>query len=58
MKKKLFFIYDTAQAEFMLRRCISDFFKIGKGNSGDICVSFYDSENVRQVMTDWKNKLN
>lgn len=57
-KERLIFIYDTAQADFLLRNCINDFFKLGKGNQGDVCVSFFDTKNVKDKMTIWKNKLN
>lgn len=56
MEERLVFIYDTLQAEYLLRRCVSDMFKVGKGNRGDVCISFFDTPNVRQAMTDWKNK--
>lgn len=56
MEERLVFIYDTLQAEYLLRRCVGDMFKVGKGNRGDVCISFFDTEKVRQAMTDWKNK--
>lgn len=56
MEERLVFIYDTLQAEYLLRRCVTDMFKVGKGNRGDVCISFFDTPNVRQAMTDWKNK--
>ena len=56
MEERLVFIYDTLQAEYLLRRCVSDMFKVGKGHRGEVCISFFDTPNVRQAMTDWKNK--
>lgn len=58
MAERLIFIYDTAQAEYLIRNCLNDFFRIGKGNQGDVCVSFFDTQDVREFMTKWKEKIN
>ena len=53
--ERLIFIYDTHQAEFLIKHCGKDVFKVGKGNTGDVCVSFYNTQSVRNKMTEWKN---
>lgn len=53
--ERLIFIYDTNQAEFLIRHCGKDVFKVGKGNAGDVCISFYNTELVRNGMARWKN---
>ena len=56
---KIIYIYDRRQAEFIIKETKSEGFnKIGMGTHGDICVSFFNIEKVRNAMTKWSNKEN
>ena len=53
-KDKLLYIYNPIQAEFIIREAKGDgLYRIGKGGKGDICVSFYKTEKVKQAMDKW-----
>ena len=52
-RTELLYIYNPMQAEFLIRNCGEDIFRIGKGGKGDICVSFYKTEKVKQAMDKW-----
>ena len=45
------------QAEFILKEIQSDgLYRIGKGAKGDILVSFFNTQKVRQAINKWDNK--
>ena len=51
---ELLYIYNPMQAEFLIREAKGDgLYRIGKGGKGDICVSFYKTEKVKQAMDKW-----
>lgn len=55
-RDELLYIYNPMQAEFILKETKADgLFRIGKGGKGDICVSFYKTEKVKQAMDKWCN---
>ena len=54
MKKNLIYIYNMLQAEFILKEIQADgLYRIGKGSKGDVLVSFYNTEKVRQAINKW-----
>jgi uncharacterized protein (DUF1919 family) len=56
-KETLIYVYDIFQAEFMIKEIQAEgFYRIGKGTQGDICVSFFDTEKVKQAMNKWSEK--
>ena len=58
MKKRLIYIYNMVQAEFILKEIQADgLYRIGKGNKGDVLVSFYNTEKVRQAINKWDNRI-
>lgn len=57
MNKNLIYIYNMLQAEFILKEIQSDgLYRIGKGTKGDILVSFFNTQKVRQAINKWDNK--
>lgn len=54
----LIYIYNPIQAEFILREIKAEgLYRIGKGNQGDICVSFFDTQKVREANTLWNKRI-
>lgn len=52
--KELIYIYNPLQAEFILKEIKADgLYRIGKGSKGDICVSFFNTEIVKQAINKW-----
>lgn len=58
MRENLIYIYNPIQAEFIIKETKSDgLYRIGKGNQGDVLVSFFDTENVRSAIGKWCGKI-
>lgn len=57
---KIIYIYNPIQAKFILKETkAEDIYRIGKGIKGDVCVSFFDTEKVRDAISKWcSNKIN
>lgn len=54
MKEKLIYIYNPIQAEFIIKEIKADgLYRIGKGNQGDVCVSFFDTQKVKNAIDKW-----
>lgn len=52
--KKLIFVYDPSMARFMIRKLKGEYlYRIGKGNLGDVCISFERNKEVEKVMEEW-----
>ena len=57
MNKNLIYIYNMLQAEFIIKEIQSDgLYRIGKETKGDILVSFFNTQKVRQAINKWDNK--
>jgi len=51
---KIIYIYNPIQAEFIIRETKSEgLYRIGKGIKGDVCVSFFDTQKVRNAINRW-----
>lgn len=51
---KLIFVYDYHKALYMIKQLKSEYlYRIGKGNQGDVCISFERNEIVEKVMEEW-----
>ena len=50
-------IYNMPQAEFIIRYTKGEGLnRIGKAKKGDVIVSFFDVQIVRQAMKEWKER--
>ena len=52
----LIYIYNMVQAKFIIKETKGQYiYKIGLGNKGDICISFYNNDSVVNAIKKWNN---
>ena len=52
----LIYIYNMIQAKFIIKETKGQYiYKIGLGNKGDICISFYNNDSVVNAIRKWNN---
>lgn len=52
--ERLIFIYNPLQAKFILQETkAKDLYKISKGSKGDVCVSFFNTKEIKEAMERW-----
>lgn len=55
MKKEFVYIYNQYQSEYYFSKGIVPV-KVGRGMKGDIYVMFRNTDEVKNVFTEWCNK--
>lgn len=54
--ERLIFIYNPIQAKFILQETeAKHLYKISKGSKGDVCVSFYNTKEIKNAVEKWCN---